>query len=475
MDGLGIPPDQDDDLLFGLVPSWSTAVLASAVGLAGIAIWRRYLAPPGPSRPTTKGTAPAGTTRPAVPSPKVRKPAPWVPNTEAEDLLAAATEEEQKKLRPLIASLAPTSDHNAQIKAARATLFYVQDESQWSMMRRTGVLSAMVRLLVTIANHAAQRGGDGDGGDIGVPSREEAAVLAALSAALSRLCRAPELREAMATPELVEHAVFLLRTPLVDSTKAELVALLNVFVRLGDDLRLRAAMVDGGELGPVLAQLFLQTTIESGEDIIKHSANALVPFVTMDEGKITRDVLLEHGGVEHALDLFTEGRAKFAKRRTPLALLALLNALSAVADVETCEKVLSASLAQYFVAELRKNQKVSLRQNLPDLLSLLRAFLVQERAGAADANDLRRQFQDFFLEEQDDGTTGLEQVMSFLRDDKLFPDAAEVLLGLSLDNSRVQAGIKENEEAMAAVRAASETASHPGSEAARLLLARVGV
>jgi hypothetical protein len=39
----------------------------------------------------------------------------------------------------------------------------------------------------------------------------------------------------------------------------------------------------------------------------------------------------------------------------------------------------------------------------------------------------------------------------------------------------VQAGIKENEEAMAAVRAASETASHPGSEAARLLLARVGV
>jgi hypothetical protein len=57
----------------------------------------------------------------------VRKPAPWVPNTEAEDLLAAATEEEQKKLRPLIASLAPTSDHNAQIKAARATLFYVQD------------------------------------------------------------------------------------------------------------------------------------------------------------------------------------------------------------------------------------------------------------------------------------------------------------------------------------------------------------
>jgi hypothetical protein len=215
----------------------------------------------------------------------------------------------------------------------------------------------MVRLLVTITNHAAQRGGDGDGGDIGVPSREEAAVLAALSAALSRLCRAPELREAMATPELVEHAVFLLRTPLVDSTKAELVALLNVFVRLGDDLRLRAAMVDGGELGPVLAQLFLQTTIESGEDIIKHSANALVPFVTMDgtdttrydqrhereemltefscartEGKSTRDVLLEHGGVEHALDLFTEGRAKFAKRRTPLALLALLNALSAVAD-----------------------------------------------------------------------------------------------------------------------------------------------
>jgi hypothetical protein len=50
-----------------------------------------------------------------------------VPNTEAEDLLAAATEEEQKKLRPLITSLAPTSDHNAQIKAARATLFYVQD------------------------------------------------------------------------------------------------------------------------------------------------------------------------------------------------------------------------------------------------------------------------------------------------------------------------------------------------------------
>jgi len=193
------------------------------------------------------------------------------------------------------------------------------------------------------------------------------------------------------------------------------------------------------------------------------------------EGESTRAVLLEHGGVEHALGLFTEGRAKFAKRRTPLALLALLNALSAVADVETCEKVLSASLAQYFVAELRKNQKVSLRQNLPDLLSLLRAFLVQERAGAADANDLRRQFQDFFLEEQDDGTTGLEQVMSFLRDDKLFPDAAEVLLGLSLDNSRVQAGIKENEEAMAAVRAASETASHPGSEAARLLLARVGV
>jgi hypothetical protein len=35
---------------------------------------------------------------------------------------------------------------------------------------------------------------------------------------------------------------------------------------------------------------------------------------------------------------------------------------------------------------------VSLRQNLPDLLSLLRAFLVQERAGAADANDLRRQY-----------------------------------------------------------------------------------
>jgi hypothetical protein len=70
MDGLGIPPDHDDDLLFGLVPSWSTAVLASAVGLAGIAIWRRYLAPPGPARPTTKGTAPAGTTRPAVPAPK---------------------------------------------------------------------------------------------------------------------------------------------------------------------------------------------------------------------------------------------------------------------------------------------------------------------------------------------------------------------------------------------------------------------
>ena len=57
----------------------------------------------------------------------MRKPAPWVPNTEAEDLLEAATEEEQKKLRPLIPSLAPTSDHNAQIKAARATLFYVQD------------------------------------------------------------------------------------------------------------------------------------------------------------------------------------------------------------------------------------------------------------------------------------------------------------------------------------------------------------
>ena len=50
------------------------------------------------------------------------------------------------------------------------------------------------------------------------------------------------------------------------------------------------------------------------------------------EGKSTRAVLLEHGGVEHALDLFTEGRAKFTKRRTPLALLALLNALSAVAD-----------------------------------------------------------------------------------------------------------------------------------------------
>jgi hypothetical protein len=38
----------------------------------------------------------------------------------------------------------------------------------------------------------------------------------------------------------------------------------------------------------------------------------------------------------------------------------------------------------------------------------------------------------------------------------------------------VQAGIKENEEAMAAVRTAREAASHPGSEAARLLLARVG-
>jgi hypothetical protein len=68
MDNLGIPPDHDDDLLFGLVPSWSTAVLASAVGLASIAIWRRYLAPP-PSTPTTKGAALAGT-RPAVPSPK---------------------------------------------------------------------------------------------------------------------------------------------------------------------------------------------------------------------------------------------------------------------------------------------------------------------------------------------------------------------------------------------------------------------
>ena len=68
MDGLGIPPDHDDDLLFGLVPSWSTAVLASAVGLASIAIWRRYLAPP-PATPTTKGATLAGT-RPAVPSPK---------------------------------------------------------------------------------------------------------------------------------------------------------------------------------------------------------------------------------------------------------------------------------------------------------------------------------------------------------------------------------------------------------------------
>jgi hypothetical protein len=149
-------------------------------------------------------------------------------------------------------------------------------EGQWSMMRRTGVVAAMIRLLVAIANRAAQRP------DIS-PSREEAAVLAALVAALSRLCRSPELREAMATPELVQHAVFLLHTPIVDTTKAGIIAMLNIFVRLSDDPQLRESIVsEEVELGPVLAQQFLQTTIESGEDIIKHSANALVPFVSLD-------------------------------------------------------------------------------------------------------------------------------------------------------------------------------------------------
>jgi hypothetical protein len=50
----------------------------------------------------------------------------------------------------------------------------------------------------------------------------------------------------------------------------------------------------------------------------------------------------------------------------------------------------------------------------------------------------RNRFQDFFLEEQEDGTTGVEQVMSFLKDEKVFAEAAEVLLGLSLNNSTLE-------------------------------------
>lgn len=453
MDQLGVPPEE-------VWPhgAWFAVALAGAVGFAGIALWN-YLAAPGA---TTKKPPPRRET--SAPSPKARKPAAYVPSNEAEDLLAASSEDEQNKLGPLMASLAPTNDFNAQIKAARATLFYVQDENQWALLRRTGVLAAMVRLLVSLANRAAQR-------DDGNPSREEAAVLAALVAALRRLCRSPDLREAMVTPELVQHAVYLLHTSLVDATKAGLVEMLNVFAQLSDDRGLRKQIVAANELGSVLSWLFMQAGVESDEDIIKQTANALAPLVALEEDA-TRSLLLEQGATEHALRLFNEGRPKFAKRKTPLALLSLLNSLAGFVDADVCEKVLSQSLAQYFVSELRKNQKVALRKNLPEILSLLHAFLVQERN--PELEPARKQFQDFFLEEQEDGTTGVEQVMSFLKDEKVFAEAADVLLGLSLNNTRVQTIIKENEEAMANIQAAKASEALHGSEHAEMLLARLG-
>lgn len=144
------------------------------------------------------------------------------------------------------------------------------------MLSRTGVVSGMVRLLISIANKAAQEGAAD-------PSREDAAVFAALTAALSRLASRgpPQLGQAIGTtPGLIPHAIYLLDSPIVDSTKASLIALLNAFLNRLPSPALRAAVMNEKfELGPVLVKVFLQIEESSGESIIKHTSNALVPFV----------------------------------------------------------------------------------------------------------------------------------------------------------------------------------------------------
>lgn len=116
---------------------------------------------------------------------------------------------------------------------------------------------------------------------------------------------------------------------------------------------------------------------------------------------------------------------------------------------EDCERVLSQSLAQYFVTELRKNQTASLRQHLPDSLTVLFHLIEQrdeehspalQKYGKATSYDFEYlqwtmdSFQNFFLEEQDDGITGLELIMVLLKDEKLVAETAGVLCGLSQEN-----------------------------------------
>jgi len=156
--------------------------------------------------------------------------------------------------------------------------------------------------------------------------------------------------------------------------------------------------------------------------------------------------------------------------------------------VQGCEKVLSQSFAQYFMRELRQNQKASLRGNLPGLLTGLSSFLEHREPDHLPAlkrhSPLRlvyctpvhfvvppNRFQDYFLEELEDGTTGLDQVMSFLIDEKVWPETIEVLLGLSLENPRAQARISENKEAMAHLSSAKESGSCESG--ASLLLSRL--
>lgn len=152
------------------------------------------------------------------------------------------------------------------------------------MLSRTGVLAGMVRLFISIASKSVDTG---EG-----PSREDSAVLAALAAALSRLASRgpPQLGEAIGTtPAFVTHSVYLLDTPIVDTTKSSIIAILNSFVSRIPKPALRNAVMSGAVgLGPVLVKAFLQIGDSFTESIIKHTANILVPFV--QEGEDTEHV-----------------------------------------------------------------------------------------------------------------------------------------------------------------------------------------